>query len=803
MAAPRNPQAPHMPGADLPGADLPRRSPAQRLLAGGLALALLLSSFSAYPRGRKGGGLEPDLVEEAVVMQGLPVNLIPSFEPAGRIVGDGTITGFGGFPMYLATQPTLISQSGQLVTTVPVGLMDGSKRQVGVARRTGADLLPRLPSLKEVPIPETPGLSDFIRDKAAAIALGKALFWDVQAGSDGQACASCHFHAGADSRTKNQLSPGLKGGDTAFGKMASGSGGPNYQLKASDFPFHRLANPLDRESKVLFDSNDVVASQGTFGATFLGTSAGSKSGGSGSSSGGKSSGKSGDKCGPPPRDEFVVNGISTRRVEPRNTPTVINAVFNHRNFWDGRANNIFNGVNPFGLRDPNARVLVANPDGSTWLTPIALRNASLASQAVGPALSEFEMSCDGRKFGDLGRRLLALRPLGKQEVHVDDSVLGRFRAQKGNGLDITYPELIKAAFHAKWWSAPGKFATPGSTATYSHMETNFSLYWGLAIMAYEATLVSDEAPIDKFIGWAGRPGDPKALNDQQLRGLRLFRGKALCTSCHRGAEFTSAATGLQPKDDGEEVVENMVLHDGQLSHYDNGYYNIGVRPTSEDLGVGGTDPWGNSLAFARNWFGELRGKPGIDPLVVNTCNFGIHFDAMACWNTPDPNLVRLSVDGSFKTPTLRNVGLTRPYFHNGSRLTLAQVVEFYNRGGDRRGPDGNDSTGFVSADLPNGGRTNIHPDVKPLYLSLSEQADLVAFMRFGLTDRRVACKQAPFDHPGIRLTNGHAGTEKSVKDQNKDGFADDDFIDLAPVGANGVRAELCLRNDDGSRVPPS
>ena len=43
-----------------------------------------------------------------------------------------------------------------------------------------------------------------------------------------------------------------------------------------------------------------------------------------------------------------------RRVEPRNTPTMINAVFNHRNFWDMRAQHLFNGVNPFGDRDPDA-----------------------------------------------------------------------------------------------------------------------------------------------------------------------------------------------------------------------------------------------------------------------------------------------------------------------------------------------------------------------------------------------------------------------------------------------------------------
>jgi cytochrome c peroxidase len=42
-------------------------------------------------------------------------------------------------------------------------------------------------------------------DKSAAIVLGKALFWDQSIGSDGQSCASCHFHAGGDFRIKNQI----------------------------------------------------------------------------------------------------------------------------------------------------------------------------------------------------------------------------------------------------------------------------------------------------------------------------------------------------------------------------------------------------------------------------------------------------------------------------------------------------------------------------------------------------------------------------------------------------------------------
>jgi cytochrome c peroxidase len=66
-----------------------------------------------------------------------------------------------------------------------------------------------------------------------------------------------------------------------------------------------------------------------------------------------------------------------------------------------------------------------------------------------------------------------------------------------------------------------------------------------------------------------------------------------------------------------------------------------------------------------------------------------------CDATLKPNVgFRDAVDGAFKTPTLRNIALTGPYFHNGSRATLRQVMEFYNRGGDRRGEDASNTSGF-------------------------------------------------------------------------------------------------------------
>src|SRR4051812_35203651 len=75
------------------------------------------------------------------------------------------------------------------------------------ARAAGLD------SLARVAVPSVPNISSFLNPGPAALqsalVLGKAFFWDMQVGSDGQACGSCHFHAGADSRAKNQLNPGL------------------------------------------------------------------------------------------------------------------------------------------------------------------------------------------------------------------------------------------------------------------------------------------------------------------------------------------------------------------------------------------------------------------------------------------------------------------------------------------------------------------------------------------------------------------------------------------------------------------
>lgn len=87
-------------------------------------------------------------------------------------------------------------------------------------------------------------------------------------------------------------------------------------------------------------------------------------------------------------------------------------------------------------------------------------------------------------------------------------------------------------------------------------------------------------------------------------------------------------------------------------------------------------------------------------------------------------------NGRFKVPSLRNVELRPPYFHDGSAATLADVVAFYNRGGDFNAP-------------------NKNPLIRPLGLTLQQQQALVAFLGRALTDPRVALAQAPFDHPAL------------------------------------------------------
>ncbi len=650
-----------------------------------------------------------------------------------------------------------------------------------------------LVSLKSVPVPKPANLANYVADEAAAVRLGKALFWDMQAGSDGvTACASCHFHAGTDNRTKNTLSPG-PGPNAVFtpGK------GVNKSVTKTDFPFVSFADPENRATVRTVLNHDVVGSQGVNSKDFKSIRNGNPEDGGNHVR----------------NSTFSSQGRNVRQVTGRNAPTVINAVFNYANFWDGRANHFFNGVNPFGYEDVDARIL-KNVNGTLTELDLSLQanrldNASLASQAVGPALSDVEMSWKGRSFPALGKKMLSLRPLAQQQVATNDSTLGSMVHASGKGLSTTYADIIKAAFKPEFWdntsqtvtfSSSGKVlgkVTPDSssksilnpgkmnvkssalavvngTGGYSQMEANFSFFYGMALMLYQATLVSDDTPFDRFVD-----GDATALTQRQQRGLNLFTsGGTACTACHIGAEFTAVSITNTKNPAEPSVIELMPMADNALANYDIGFYNVGVTPTAEDLGRGATDPFGLPLSFSLQFLNKaaIQATKNIDD---------VFFAQPGCLNTPLADVPRIcppagaapvqraAVNGAFKTPGLRNVELTGPYFHNGSMSTLKQVVDFYVRGGNFHEDNIADLDPFLDG-------------INGLRDKEDEQAALIDFM-IALTDERVRWERAPFDHPQLFIPDGHLA--KVNGDPRRVRELGDNMIELPAVGREG-RSQL-------------
>lgn len=605
------------------------------------------------------------------------------------------------------------------------------------------DVNPGPGSLRQIRPLEPTGLNEYVRDREAAIVLGKALFWDMQVGSDGvQACATCHFRAGADPRSKNQAHPGGANNSRVVIDL-----GNNTQLNSSHFPLHKLSDPTDRGSTVLHSFDDVISSQGVKLNQFVSAERGAST----------------DNGFVLPDPVFNISGKNVRRTEPRNTPTVVNAAFNRRNFWDGRADHIFNGVNPFGVRDPNARVFKAQRFNNVVPVKVRIDNGSLASQAVAPPLSDQEMSFRDRPFRDIGKRLLLAKALKNQLVHPQDSVLGPYAERNKPGLKQTYAELVAKAFQPQWWFSnrivvvdsngePRIAPIPRRKLAdneYLLAEYNFALFFGLAVQLFEMTLISDDAPIDRFF-----EGDPTAISDFAKEGIAVFQENA-CAGCHSGAEFTNASTRILLGANGEpgEIIERMPNGNCNIGVYDQSFYNIGVRPSNEDLGIGANDPFGNPLSIARLLTMPADQVPSQELLSISYPNI----------LDPPPQInERLITTGSFKVPSLRNIELTAPYFHNGGQQTLRQVVEFYNRGGDFRETNAD----FVDLEI---GKLNL----------TDHEIDAVVEFLKTLTDPRLLAQQAPFDHPQLFVPNGHSQQVAA------DGTAQDIMIEIPAVGRNG------------------
>lgn len=184
---------------------------------------------------------------------------------------------------------------------------------------------------------------------------------------------------------------------------------------------------------------------------------------------------------------------------------------------------------------------------------------------------------------------------------------------------------------------------------------------GLALAAYERTLVSGDAAFDRFVA-----GDQGAISESAKRGFALFRGKARCSRCH-------------------------TFSDAMPFFTDFNYHNTGVamnHPNFDKLSrqaYAATDT--DKAREVIDALGKQEGGQELGRILVTYQVFDI---------------------GSYRTPSLRNIALTAPYFHDGSAKTLADVVKFYNQGG----------------------RQNINRewDLEALVLAEDEQRDLTAFL---------------------------------------------------------------------------
>lgn len=176
-----------------------------------------------------------------------------------------------------------------------------------------------------------------------------------------------------------------------------------------------------------------------------------------------------------------------------------------------------------------------------------------------------------------------------------------------------------------------------------------------ALASYVRAQMSGNSRYDRF-----QAGERALLTREERNGLRVFLGRGNCLMCHVGPNLT-----------------------------DEKLHNTGVAwlpaPSSPGQLDGQAGPGDGAPAGVVGRFADEGG-------------FAISG--------------RADERGAFKTPTLRDVGRTAPYMHDGSLATLEEVVDYYDRGG-----------------RPN---PNLDRDLLRLGLPEEDKRDLVTFLRQAL-----------------------------------------------------------------------
>ena len=185
-----------------------------------------------------------------------------------------------------------------------------------------------------------------------------------------------------------------------------------------------------------------------------------------------------------------------------------------------------------------------------------------------------------------------------------------------------------------------------------------------AIASYERTQFSFDSAFDHFMA-----GEKNAISESAKQGWDLFNTKARCNKCHALSEDKRDATFFIDKD----------------------FHNIGIGIVRH-----------NVVALACKAEEEIdSGKTlDIDQAAIES-ETSVVGRFLVTKKEQDI--------ASFKTPGLRNVLITAPYFHDGSQSTLWDVLDHYNHGDGLKDPW-------------------LDEDIQPLALSESEIDDIVAFL---------------------------------------------------------------------------
>jgi cytochrome c peroxidase len=185
-----------------------------------------------------------------------------------------------------------------------------------------------------------------------------------------------------------------------------------------------------------------------------------------------------------------------------------------------------------------------------------------------------------------------------------------------------------------------------------------------AIASYERTQFSFDSPFDHFIA-----GDKNAISDSAKRGWEVFNTRARCNKCHALSEEKRDPTYFMDQD----------------------FHNIGIGIIRNNV---------VALACQAEQLVNSGNATEIDLAAIQTNMSAI---GRFLITKKDADIA------SFKTPDLRNVLITAPYFHDGSQETLWDVMDHYNKGDGIHNP-------------------YLDQDMQPLALSEGDIDDVVALL---------------------------------------------------------------------------